>query len=214
MLVPADMKKIQTVLSRSCGNEYILHLVLKQLLSDKSVANKQHIRPSLVNKALEKLVEINPFYKYDGLNNSWEDVSKESDQELWELLADEKVKSKTVEETGSEEDVDSSNNTIENQSEMSSVPYLTALHEIDGPSVSQNQIIDISLREAKILFFFSVQNLIGKLQIFQRNVQLVKINEPRAVPVVPTKYVHTRLKCCDGIDVKNLHQIVNIYSML
>ena len=154
MLVPADMKKIQTVLSRSCGNEYILHLVLKQLLSDKSVANKQHIRPSLVNKALEKLVEINPFYKYDGLNNSWEDVSKESDQELWELLADEKVKSKTVEETDSEEDVDSSNNTIENQSEMSSVPYLTALHEIDGPSVSQNQIIDISLREAKILCFF------------------------------------------------------------
>ena len=154
MLVPADLKKIQIVLSRSCGNEYILHLVLKQLLSHKSVASKQHIRPSLVNKTLEKLVEINPFYKYDGLNNSWEDVSKESDQELWELLADEKVKSKTVEETDSEDDVDSSNNTIENQSEMSSVPYLTALHEIDGPSVSQNQIIDISLREAKILFFF------------------------------------------------------------
>ena len=154
MLVPADLKKIQIVLSRSCGNEYILHLVLKQLLSHKSVASKQHIRPSLVNKALEKLVEISPFYKYNGLNNSWEDVSKESDQELWELLADEKVKSKTVEETDSEEDVDSSNNTIENQSEMSSVPYATALHEIDGPSVSQNQIIDISLREAKILFFF------------------------------------------------------------
>ena len=63
MLVPADLKKIQIVLSRSCGNEYILHLVLKQLLSHKSVASKQHIRPSLVNKALEKLVD--PFYKYD-----------------------------------------------------------------------------------------------------------------------------------------------------
>ena len=59
---------------------------------------------------MEKLVEINPFYKQVRLDNSWEDISKESDPDLWELLTDEKAKSKTVEEIDREEDIDSSNN--------------------------------------------------------------------------------------------------------
>ena len=71
--------------ARFYDDEYIISLALKQCLSDKSVVNKQHIRPSLVNKALEKLVEINPFYKQVRLDNSWEDLSKESDPELLEL---------------------------------------------------------------------------------------------------------------------------------
>ena len=64
-------------------------------------------------RKLEKLVEIKPFFKEVRLANSWEeDISKEYDPELSELLTDEKAKakSKTVEVTDSEEDVDSSNN--------------------------------------------------------------------------------------------------------
>ena len=63
VLVPADLKKIQTVLTRSCDEEYLTSLALKRHLSDTSVVNKQHIRPAFVNRALEKLVEDNPFYK-------------------------------------------------------------------------------------------------------------------------------------------------------
>ena len=66
-----------------------------------------------MKKKLEKLVEIKPFFKEVRLANSWEeDTSKEYDPELWKLLTDEKAKakSKTVEVTDSEEDVDSSNN--------------------------------------------------------------------------------------------------------
>ena len=57
---------------------------------------------------------IKSFFKEVFLDNSWEeDMSKEYDPELWELLTDEKAKakSKNVEVTDSDQDVDSSNNT-------------------------------------------------------------------------------------------------------
>ena len=63
VLVPADLKKIQTVLPRSCDEEYLISLALKCRLSDTSVVNKQNILPAAVTRALEKLIEINPFYK-------------------------------------------------------------------------------------------------------------------------------------------------------
>ena len=62
VLVPADLKKIQTILPRSCNEEYLISIALKCRLTGKSVVNKQHIRPALVNVALQKLTKINPFY--------------------------------------------------------------------------------------------------------------------------------------------------------
>ena len=61
VLVPADLKKIQTILPRSCDEEYFISLALKRRLSDKSAFNKQQIRPVFVNRALAKLIEINLF---------------------------------------------------------------------------------------------------------------------------------------------------------
>ena len=61
VLVPADLKKIQTILPRSCDEEYLISLALKRRLSNKSAFNKQQIRPVFVNRALAKLIEINPF---------------------------------------------------------------------------------------------------------------------------------------------------------
>ena len=61
VLVPADLEKIQTILPRSCDEEYLISLALKRRLSDKSAFNKQQIRPVFVNRALAKLIEINPF---------------------------------------------------------------------------------------------------------------------------------------------------------
>ena len=65
VLVPANLKKIQGITStmpRTCNNETVISLALKRRLSDISYVNKQNIRPILVNKALEKLIGINPFY--------------------------------------------------------------------------------------------------------------------------------------------------------
>ena len=70
VLVPADLKKIQTVLPRSCDDECVISPALKHCLSGKSVVNKRHIKLSLFNKALEKLVEIHSFHKQVCLDNS------------------------------------------------------------------------------------------------------------------------------------------------
>ena len=45
-----------------------------------------------MNKALEKLREINPFYRTVSVDNSWENVSQESDSELWDILNNENTK--------------------------------------------------------------------------------------------------------------------------
>ena len=49
ILVPTDLKNIQTILPRSCNEEYLISLTLKRRLNDKSVVNKQQIFPALVN---------------------------------------------------------------------------------------------------------------------------------------------------------------------
>ena len=61
VLVPTDLKKIPTILRRSCDEEYLISLSLKRPLTDKSVVNKQQIRPTLIITALQKLTWINPF---------------------------------------------------------------------------------------------------------------------------------------------------------
>ena len=76
VLAPTDLKKVQTILPRSCDEEYLISLALKRRLSDKSAVNKQQIRPAVVNRALAKLIEINPFYNNVVVDNDWENVSE------------------------------------------------------------------------------------------------------------------------------------------
>ena len=76
VLAPVDLKKVQTILPRSCDEEYLISLALKRRLSDKSAVNKQQIRPAFVNRALAKLIEINPFYNNVVVDNDWENVSE------------------------------------------------------------------------------------------------------------------------------------------
>ena len=47
---------------------------------------KQNIRLILTNKALEKLIEINPFYRGVCIYDSWETLSLETDPLLWSAL--------------------------------------------------------------------------------------------------------------------------------
>ena len=91
VMVPANLDKIQKVLPGTCSDEFLISLTLKRRLTDKSAVNKQNDRPAFVTKALEKLVEINPFYKNVIPNLRWKDESLRSDPELWSLLTDRKV---------------------------------------------------------------------------------------------------------------------------
>ena len=53
----------------------MISYALKRWLVDKSVANKQQIRPVLLNSALEKLKKVNPFYSNINIDIEWEDLS-------------------------------------------------------------------------------------------------------------------------------------------
>ena len=60
VLMPTDLKKKnQTILPRSCDEEYLIFLALKCRFTDKCVINKQQILSALVNTAPQKLTKIN-----------------------------------------------------------------------------------------------------------------------------------------------------------
>ena len=77
VLVPIDSEKIQTILARSCDEECLISLALKCRMTDKSVVNKQQIRPALVNTALQNLTKINPFYSNIAIHSELEDLSEQ-----------------------------------------------------------------------------------------------------------------------------------------
>ena len=58
VLVPTDLKKVQTILLRSCNKAYLISLALKHRLIDKSVVNKQQIYPTLIKAALQNLQRL------------------------------------------------------------------------------------------------------------------------------------------------------------
>ena len=106
VLVPSDLKKIQTILSGSCDEEYLISLALKRRLTDKSVVNKQQIRPVLINVALQKLTKINPFYSNIAIDNKWEDFTEQSDPVLCKLLTN-KNTDKNARESNNSDQTDS-----------------------------------------------------------------------------------------------------------
>ena len=84
----------------------MISLALKRRLTDKSVVNKQQIRPALVNSALQKLARINHFYSNIAIDNEWENLSEQSDPVLWRLLND-----KNARESNNSDQADSDGDT-------------------------------------------------------------------------------------------------------
>ena len=78
-------------------------------MTDKSVVNKQQIRPALVNSALQKLTKINPFYSNITIDNEWENLSQQSDLVLWGLVTDKNAQeSNNSDQTDSYDNIDGS----------------------------------------------------------------------------------------------------------
>ena len=156
VLVPTDLTKIQSVLPRSCDDGYLISLALKRRLTDKSTVNKQNIRPAAVNAALQKLTEINPFYRDVSIDNAWENVSKHSDPELWNILTNNNSENpERDEQTDSDGDIEGNDKVKENVKKMPSVPYPTVMHKINGPNISANEIVNIAPGKGQIPVSFT-----------------------------------------------------------
>ena len=75
------------------------------VFTGKSVVNKQQIRLLLVNRALQKLTKINPFYNII-IGDQWEDLSEQSELVLWKLLTyKDNGESNNSDQTGSDDDI-------------------------------------------------------------------------------------------------------------
>ena len=147
VLVPADLTKIQTELPRVCDDNNIISLALKRRLSDKGSVHKQNINPSNVNKALEKLIEINPFYADIRIDDSWEHVSQENDPETWDMLTNPNAECQNY-ETDSDEELERTRHEIEKRTTTNVFP--TALQNKDGPDIDTNEILNIAPGEGQI----------------------------------------------------------------
>ena len=208
VLVPADIKKIQKVLPRTNNKEYLISLALKRRLSDSNTVDSQMIRPALVNRALEKLQEINPFYKNVLIKDDWEDVTQKSDPELWNILTNDTENSENdVEDNETKndyltdsdddnEDIDFSMNKRKHKMAPSIFP--TVMQNKDGPHVSVNEMINIAPGEGKIpVSFTSEPDWEALAFVKEYSTGKNHFNTKRKIPISVSKYIHARLKSCD-----------------
>ena len=97
-------------------------------MTDKSVVDKQRIRPALVNSALQKLTKINPFYSDITIDNEWENLSEQSDPVLWRLMNDKNAReSNNSDQTDSDDDTNGYDKFKERELKESSSPFPTAM---------------------------------------------------------------------------------------
>ena len=201
VLVPSDLTKIQKVLPRSCDEGHLISLALKRRLSDKSDYHKQHIRPSAVNAALTKLMEINNFYQNIEISQSWEQISETSDEELWGLLTNKNAKNDNGNnsETDSDEEIDGNDTSKEKEKkEKSQVPHPTVLHSNDGPTITSEQILNLAPGEHQIpVSTYSEPNWEALAFVKHYSEGKFHYNTERSVKITPSKYIHARLKSCD-----------------
>ena len=81
----------------------MISLSFKRGLCDSYFVNRQNVRPSLVNKALDKLKKVNPLYRCVRIDGTWESVSKENDLSLKTLLINENAENDDL-QTDSDDD--------------------------------------------------------------------------------------------------------------
>ena len=199
ILVPTDLENIQTILPSSCDEEYLISLALKRRLTDKSVVNMQQNRPTLVNTALQKLAQINPFYSNITIHKEWEDLSEQSDPVLWKLLTDKNAQeSNNIDQTDSDDDIEDNDKFKERELKESSSNFPYVMYNVDGPNISPNKIVTIAPGEGQIpVSFTSGPN--WEALAFPKDYSTGRnhFNEEREILITPSKYVHTRPKCCD-----------------
>ena len=81
---------------------------------------------------------------------------------------------------------------------MSFLPFLTVMHNIDGPNISSSEIVNITPGEGQIsVSFTSEPNWEALAFLKEYSTGINHFNEDRDNPITPSKYVHARLKCDD-----------------
>ena len=100
---------------------------------------------------------MNPLYQNIQIDPSWENVSQESDSELWNILTDENHRHVEGEIDDSDEDTEGNDHAYEKEVQDSVLPLPTVLHNIEDPSVSPAQVLNIAPGEGQIPVSFTTE---------------------------------------------------------
>ena len=66
-----------------------------------------------MNKALKKVREINLFYRTASVDNSWKNISQESDPELWDILTNETPKHDKSDIIDNDEEIEGNDSAVQ-----------------------------------------------------------------------------------------------------
>ena len=125
-----------------------------------------------INRALAKLTDINPFYKKFIVFNDWQNVSEQSNPELWKLLSNKNGKEFSIDDqTDSDDDIQVNDKLKEREMKMSFLPFLTVMHNSVSRNIASSETVNIApLQKFKFLFLLP-QNPTGKPLHFLENIQ-------------------------------------------
>ena len=139
------------------------------------------------------------------IDENWENITKDADPELWDMLTNEKPDKKLIANnkkydclTDSDDDMDIDDNDIdfsakkqENQSSL----FPTVMHEKDGPSISVNQVVNVAPGEGQIpVSFKSEPDWEALCYIKEYPTAKNHFNVEREVPITVSKYIHVQVK--------------------
>ena len=110
---------------------------------------------------------MNLLYQNIQIDPSWENVSQESNSELWNILTDENHKHVEGEMDDSDEDTEGNDYAYEKEVQDSVLPLPTVLHNIEDPSVSPAQVFNIAPGEGQIPVSFTTEPSLWKISFWQ-----------------------------------------------
>ena len=202
VLVPTQLTQITNILPRTLGQCEVMALPLKRRLSDINSSQKQYVRPTIVNAALQYLMTHNRLYKDVEVNSTWIEETKCSENEnlVNEACQERSERQEEDDDHGylidSEDEVDGNNSAdiVEEIQNKGSINNNTCMHPIDGTSVSADDVFNIAPGEGqRPISVFSEEN--WKAMAFPSLFPDGKgtFKDPRPVRLSARKYVNVRL---------------------
>ena len=95
------------------------------------MVTSEKLFPAIVNKVLENLLKINPFYNYVTIDNEWEDINEQSHQALWKILTTRMSGSRNSDQTDSHDNIDGNSKSKERKLKESSSPFPAVMYNVE-----------------------------------------------------------------------------------
>ena len=146
---------------------------------------------------------MNSLHQNIQIDPSLENRSQDSDPELF--LTDKNHKRVEGEIDDSDEDIEGNYHAYKKEVQDSVLSLPTVLHNIEDPSVSPVQVLNIAPGEGQISDLFTTEPN-WEVLAFQKDFPCGRFHfgdTTREVPITPSQYIHACLKCFDKRFAKN-----------